>query len=333
MTYTNSLARFFLKSFLVLLGKVELENLPLKPNAFKYQGVPLQMSYGIIGKAKLEVPVKSFHTSPWTIQLDQIHAVFRPLNPHNDTDDIDDARQDLQSKLNALNAVETQWLATKKLDEALPFSSSYTNWLQYGSSLLSNILENLQLQVTNVHFRYEDNCSSDVSPFAGGIRLGMFKVESCDSNWVPGSTPDLRNSMKSFKTVEMRDLSLYWDSYTEVSFAERCTSPTDFVEGMSSLDLDHNFIVSPVSAKCKMKRDLCKVPTVVETGPRFICDVTCDEININLNEVSFQCKCINQNCNIENVFMSFYTQKLDQDYNRRLTLLLNRAVQRLFSKI
>lgn len=36
------------------------------------------------------------------------------------------------------------------------YASSYSSWMNYGTSLITNIIENLQLNIKDVHIRYED---------------------------------------------------------------------------------------------------------------------------------------------------------------------------------
>lgn len=37
------------------------------------------------------------------------------------------------------------------------YASSYSSWLNYGTSLVTNIIENLQLNIKDVHIRHEDD--------------------------------------------------------------------------------------------------------------------------------------------------------------------------------
>ena len=66
----------------------------------------------------------------------------------------------------ALDGIESDWRSTEdsKNDAAgggyYPVTSS---WLSYGSSYIGTIVENLQLEVKDVHLRFEDDSSGQLS--------------------------------------------------------------------------------------------------------------------------------------------------------------------------
>ena len=61
-------------------GSVELENLPLKKDAFRHFGLPMNIKYGLIGKIKLKVPVTQLRSAPWIIVIDHLTVVLTPLS-------------------------------------------------------------------------------------------------------------------------------------------------------------------------------------------------------------------------------------------------------------
>jgi len=54
-----------------------------------------------------------------------------------------------------LDALEARWKADIEHDPSY-YASSYSSWLNYGTSLITNVIENLQLNIKDVHIRYED---------------------------------------------------------------------------------------------------------------------------------------------------------------------------------
>lgn len=65
---------------LFLLGEVELENLPLKREALRHIGLPLEIKAGFIGKVRLQVPVRQIRTASWVIGIEQLYLVAGPIN-------------------------------------------------------------------------------------------------------------------------------------------------------------------------------------------------------------------------------------------------------------
>lgn len=61
----------------------------------------------------------------------------------------------LEYKLNRLDALEARWKADIDADPGY-YATSYSSWLNYGTSLVTSIIENIQLNIKDVHIRYED---------------------------------------------------------------------------------------------------------------------------------------------------------------------------------
>jgi vacuolar protein sorting-associated protein 13A/C len=51
--------------------------------------------------------------------------------------------------------------------------------------LITRIVDNLQIEITDVHVRYEDDVTNPGSPFAIGITLEHLAGESTNENWLP----------------------------------------------------------------------------------------------------------------------------------------------------
>jgi vacuolar protein sorting-associated protein 13D len=57
--------------------------------------------------------------------------------------------------LSRLEALEARWRAESEQGPGY-YATSYSTWVNYGTSLVTNIIENLQLNIKDVHLRYED---------------------------------------------------------------------------------------------------------------------------------------------------------------------------------
>lgn len=65
--------------FPLMTGEVELENLPLKKDALRHLGLPIQVRAGFIGKIKLQIPVRAIRSAPWVILIEQLYLVAGPM--------------------------------------------------------------------------------------------------------------------------------------------------------------------------------------------------------------------------------------------------------------
>ena len=70
-------------------------------------------------------------------------------------------------------------------------------------------MENLQLNINNVHIRYEDQFD-ELNQFVCDITAQKLQVQSCDSKWTPGFV-DLSQSECSYKLVELENLAVSCD--------------------------------------------------------------------------------------------------------------------------
>lgn len=76
---------------------------------------------------------------------------------------------------------------------------------------MTNIAENLQLRVKDVHIRYEDDITIPRQSFAFGITIESLSAQSCDADWIPGFTTQWTTSSSAFKLVELTNMAMYWD--------------------------------------------------------------------------------------------------------------------------
>jgi len=65
---------------MLLVGEVELENLPLKKEALRQVGLPIQVTAGFIGKVKLQIPFRQIRSAPWVIIIEKVYIVAAPVN-------------------------------------------------------------------------------------------------------------------------------------------------------------------------------------------------------------------------------------------------------------
>lgn len=61
-------------------GEVELENLPLKREALRHIGLPVEIKAGFIGKVRLQVPVRQIRTASWVLVIEQLYLVAGPIS-------------------------------------------------------------------------------------------------------------------------------------------------------------------------------------------------------------------------------------------------------------
>ncbi|XP_039449054.1 intermembrane lipid transfer protein Vps13D isoform X2 [Culex pipiens pallens] len=251
----------------LLSGQVELENLPLRKDALRSLGLPLQIVSGTIGKVKLTVPVRQFRTASWCLNIDNVNVVCGPIDLNEWNADLEQ-QTELDFKVASLDRLEAKWRAQREtpVTEGSYYASSYSGWLSYGTSLVTNIVENLQLKVNGIHVRYEDGLTIPHQRFACGVHIEALSAQSCDANWVPGQTSNWSQQQVTFKLVELTNFAFYWDPLAQG---------------------EQVYVINPISAKAQLKRDRSETPLRTRSRPRLVCDLIWDEIKIMLSDIQY----------------------------------------------
>ncbi|GKU95670.1 hypothetical protein SLEP1_g9001 [Rubroshorea leprosula] len=181
-------------------GDVELTNMQLKPEALNALNLPVKVKAGFLGSVKLKVPWSRLGQDPVLVYLDRIFLLAEPATIVEGSSE--DAVQ--EAKKNRVREMEIKLLEkTHQLK-----SEMNKSWL---GSLISTIIGNLKLSISNVHIRYEDFESNPGHPFASGLTLEKLSAVTVDDSgkeaFVTGGALDHIQ-----KSVELDRLALYLDS-------------------------------------------------------------------------------------------------------------------------
>ncbi|KAK6251014.1 hypothetical protein SCA6_005019 [Theobroma cacao] len=181
-------------------GDVELTNMQLKPEALNALKLPVKVKAGFLGSVKLKVPWSRLGQDPVLVYLDRIFLLAEPATSVEGR--TEDAIQ--EAKKSRVREMEMKLLErTHQLK-----SEMNKSWL---GSLISTIIGNLKLSISNIHIRYEDLESNPGHPFAAGLTLEKLSAVTVDDSgketFVTGGALDCIQ-----KCVELDRLALYLDS-------------------------------------------------------------------------------------------------------------------------
>ncbi|KAH8379915.1 hypothetical protein KR009_008014 [Drosophila setifemur] len=271
-------------SVALLSGEVELENIPIRKDALRSFNLPVEVTAGSIRKIKLQIPVRQFRTSPWCISIEGLFCIICPKNL--DSWDYEKEKlQDLEYKLSVLDTAEAGWRSEKGKQMESYYFSSYNNWLKYGTNMATNIIDNIELKISDVHFRYEDIVDTGKSRICTGIKIGSLTAQSCDCDWTNGSYK-MNNSEMNFKLVELKELSVYWDLLHEDIKCQSYSNQEILEKLHSTCELrPHNFIIKPICATARWKRDKCQQVIRTKDKPRVSCELLVHEVVIDISKI------------------------------------------------
>ncbi|XP_022090239.1 vacuolar protein sorting-associated protein 13D-like isoform X2 [Acanthaster planci] len=265
----------------LLSGAVELENLPLRKDALKNLDLPIEVKAGFIGKISLQIPVRHIKSEPCVISIDSLYLVAGPAGKASyDEERENQAKKDRNRK--QLEALESQWKA--KFEKSQPEAGS--SWYAYSTSLFYNVLENIQLKVRDVHIRYEDSTTVPNESFAFGITIKSLSAQSTDENWKARIVQGEEGAMR-FKLLQLENFAIYWDTNIELYGDLDINDLRDALQKREvSVDAprtQHDFLIQPVSAEAKLRRNGSPLPLRSRSTPRFICDVNLQKIPLSLS--------------------------------------------------
>lgn len=226
-------------------GDVVLKNLKLKQDALKELDLPIQTVYGQLGTLVLKIPWKNLYSLPVVVTIEDLYLLVAP-NAAVRFNAGKQAQTELEAKRSALLKLEE--LRKRELNKDSPTGAADKTFTE---KLVAQIINNVQIRITNVHIRYEDRSTSAV-PFALGITLGSLEVHTTDADWKETFLSEALS--KVFKVAKLDGLAVYMNCNTPMfqsmavdrydgmflqTIARKDEQPADYSYGMLSVRRDN----------------------------------------------------------------------------------------------
>ena len=275
-------------SIALLQGEVELENVPLRRDALRFVDTAIDVRSGLVGRIKLKIPVSRLRSEPWSIVMEKVYIVVGPQR----FEDYDEAKDDdlsLEIKFAALEGIESEWRALHDVQKSGSYYPSYSSWMAYGTSFIGTIIENLQVQIRDVHIRYEDDVTFPSRPFACGFSIESLTAHSCDQNWTPKFVYREQGETMAYKVVELQNMAAYLNTDAEIFGGLAIIELKEKMAIFPGKYSTNEFILSPVSASATIKRNCSERPLNSRKTPRLICDLQLNIIPLEISDRQYQC--------------------------------------------
>ncbi|XP_067382192.1 intermembrane lipid transfer protein VPS13D isoform X3 [Channa argus] len=258
-------------SIALLKGAVELENLPLRKDALREFDLPFEVKTGFIGKITLQIPFYRPHSDPWVISMSQLNLIIGPAQLQ-DYDAEKEREEESERKKRLLKALEDKFKS-----ECEQRGESY--WYSATASVVTRIVENIELKIQDVHLRFEDDFSNPEKPFAFGVCI----------NSVSAQNPSRESIQKLLrqKQLEIEDFCVYWDTECEILGK---LPANQIQEAMTQCmqSREHQYIFEPVSASALLRRNASKEPLRSRHSPRIEGQVQLEPMSLRLSQVQYQ---------------------------------------------
>uniref|UniRef100_A0A8C5KMK6 Vacuolar protein sorting 13D n=1 Tax=Jaculus jaculus TaxID=51337 RepID=A0A8C5KMK6_JACJA len=258
-------------SVALLKGAVELENLPLKKDALKELELPFEVKAGLIGKVTLQIPFYRPHVDPWVISISSLHLIGAPEK----IQDFSDEKEKLlerERKKALLQALEEKWKSEQQQK-----GESY--WYSVTASVVTRIVENIELKIQDVHLRFEDGVTNPAHPFAFGICIKNVSMQNAVNEPV--------QKLMRKKQLDVAEFSIYWDvDCTLLGDLPQVELQEAMARSMESRS--HHYVLEPVCASALLKRNCSKEPLRSRHSPRIECDIQLETIPLKLSQLQYR---------------------------------------------
>ncbi|KAI0846527.1 vacuolar protein sorting-associated protein 13 [Daldinia vernicosa] len=274
-------------------GDVKLRNLELRKEALDQLKLPINVMEGHLGELTLVIPWSNLRGAPVKVFIEDVFLLASPKEEAA-YDEEEEERRRQRLKMEKLDSAE---LLKERTQEGLSPEEQKKSQ-SFTESLVTKIVDNLQVTVKNIHVRYEDSISAPGHPFALGVTLGEFSAVSTDGEWQPTF---IQNSTETtHKLATLGALAIYWNTDTtllgpgrEVERGEEHMSHENMIKSFKEMigkgdntapQADHQFILKPVSGQAKIELD--------KTGdvhvPKFKASLLFDEIGVVLDDDQYR---------------------------------------------
>jgi len=275
-------------SFALGQGELELENVPLKKNIFRSWGLPVEVKSSVVGRIKIEFNLfKYLRNEPVLISIEDVYVVAGPLNL-SEWDPVEEELIAHDAKMDSLDSHEARWKAQFDIasNESSYYSSLYFSSMRIGASIVTKVVENLQLNVRNVHIRFEEASGIPGKIIAFGVTLEGLTAQSCDSSWNALSSSTGSTSECSFKTLQLNKFGVYCDTRGE---PYSNLGPADLKIHMSKmLVINHEYLLCPVSAEARIAKNNSTTSLSSSSKPRFDVHLVLDKVPLQLTDSQYR---------------------------------------------
>ncbi|SCU84871.1 LAFA_0D12530g1_1 [Lachancea sp. 'fantastica'] len=261
-------------------GDVKLKNLQLKKESLDALDLPIDVQFGFLGDLTLQVPWSSLKNKPVKVLIEDVYLLCGPRNQSAESA-AEDGERELRLKLQKLEEFEAISKAQPQDDNATDSNESFTQ------SLVTKIVDNLQVSIKNIHVRYEDmeNIFAEV-PYSVGVTLSELSVVSTDENWEP-SFISITSSIAR-KLLTLNSLAVYWNAETKSVYHpdhdELFRRLRNLISNKNTHP-DHQFLLKPVTGAGRLV--LNKLGATDES-PHIDVGLIFDEFGIDINNCQYE---------------------------------------------
>jgi len=241
-------------------GDVKLRNLELRREALDQLRLPLNVVEGHLGELTLSIPWSNLRGKPVKVEIEDVFLLAAP----KEDADYDAEEEDKRAHALKMERIEGAEILRERNADGMSQEEQRRNQ-SFTQSMITAVVDNLQISIKNVHFRYEDSVASPGHPFAIGLTLKELSAVSTDSEWNP--TFIQSTSDTTHKLAVLGALSVYWNTDATLLGTGRGSDIGAEAQGISHDELmeklrmaidseeGNQYMLRPVSGRAGLEMD------------------------------------------------------------------------------
>ncbi|CAL1695807.1 unnamed protein product [Somion occarium] len=261
-------------------GQLTLHKLRLKKGALDKFRLPVDVVEGHLGKFTLSLHWLNLGNQPVEILIEDVYLLVVPSS-ESLYDPEEEERRMQEAKFERLENAEL--LHIRGEAEQVQGDTQQSQGLI--SSLITKIINNLQVTIKNIHIRYEDKLSVPGHPFSAGITLAGFTAVSVNELWEPAFIDSTAGIIHKLSKLE--SLAIYFDTDTSslagLSHSEFVRKFTELIAHGENMP-NHQFVLQPVTGEGRIKIN----NKVDKQTPRFDVQLLFGQIGVLLDDNQYR---------------------------------------------
>ncbi|KAJ8315854.1 hypothetical protein KUTeg_008004 [Tegillarca granosa] len=280
---------------------------------------------GFIGKIKLQIPVSRLRSEPWVISIEKLYLVAGPIK-HVQYDEEKEKQAEQKRKASMLEALENKWKLHKQEKQEGYGSSWFSYGTSMAANILENL--QLKIKNVHIRYEDSELIPSCPFAFGITIKSlsaqstdGSWKTKfvNRDDTDMMHKLVDLQDFSVYLDTnatmlsgLSYTDLSsdvliddLFYKMMYMITWKEKCiyvkpqTSLRKNTKDLLSYPLgllsfqivffkDHGYLLAPISAQTKLKRNTSALPLRSPDLPRIHLEMNLEKMTVQLSEDQYR---------------------------------------------
>lgn len=265
-------------------GDVKLKNLRLKRESLDKFRLPINVKFGHLGELTLQIPWSNLKGKPVKVIIEDVYLLASPI-VLNEFDLQEETQREIQvkrEKLNHLAIIENANLQNQELSSNISSNESFTE------SLVTKIVDNLQVTIKNIHIRYEDDSILTENPYSVGLTLKELSAVSTDENWTP-SFISITQALTR-KLLTLQNLSCYMNTDSVSIYQDDPAKLLEIFQTSAQKlsndkDDDLQFLLKPVSGQGKLSINKLGATDIT---PHIKAELFFEEFGIDLDSQQYK---------------------------------------------